>query len=260
MDFFVTSRSEYGSFRALRCQFERKMVINFCRVNLFVGHSTSQQHASVSQWRICSGNFTYCHTEIEVADPTRSATSISVWQHEHIDQAELFLNCNLHATETLNMREIKQLFPLLIFILANPNKSARDSIFQPVSAARRMMESGKKETSLKLSDARSCGLCYERIYVLLLSACEICTILISADRRQASVLKLWEQFIFRFMYISDSSCGLHSASNKYRVIIRSASNKYRVIILRCIFQSTQIAQIHIKLSANTSKTLFIHTV
>ena len=31
---------------------------------------TSQQQASVSQGRICSDNFTCCHTEIEVADPT----------------------------------------------------------------------------------------------------------------------------------------------------------------------------------------------
>ena len=30
---------------------------------------TSQQHASVSQGRICSDNFTCCHAEIEVADP-----------------------------------------------------------------------------------------------------------------------------------------------------------------------------------------------
>ena len=37
---------------------------------LFVGCLTSQQHASVSQGRICSDNFTCCHTEIEVADPT----------------------------------------------------------------------------------------------------------------------------------------------------------------------------------------------
>ena len=39
-------------------------------VCLFVGCLTSQQHASVSQGRICSGNFKCCHTEIEVADPT----------------------------------------------------------------------------------------------------------------------------------------------------------------------------------------------
>ena len=37
---------------------------------MFVGCLTSQQHASVSQGRICSDNFTCCHTEIEVADPT----------------------------------------------------------------------------------------------------------------------------------------------------------------------------------------------
>ena len=35
-----------------------------------VGCLTSQQHASVSQGRICLDIFTCCHTEIEVADPT----------------------------------------------------------------------------------------------------------------------------------------------------------------------------------------------
>ena len=35
-----------------------------------VGCFTSQQQASVSQGRICSDNFTCCHTEIEVADQT----------------------------------------------------------------------------------------------------------------------------------------------------------------------------------------------
>ena len=37
---------------------------------LLVGCLTFQQQASVSQGRICSDNFTCCHTEIEVADPT----------------------------------------------------------------------------------------------------------------------------------------------------------------------------------------------
>ena len=35
-----------------------------------VGCLTSQQHASVSQGRICSDSLTCCHTEIEVADQT----------------------------------------------------------------------------------------------------------------------------------------------------------------------------------------------
>ena len=35
---------------------------------LFVGSLASQQHASVSQGRICYDNLTYCHTEIEAAD------------------------------------------------------------------------------------------------------------------------------------------------------------------------------------------------
>ena len=39
-------------------------------VCLLVGCLTSQQHASVSQGRVCTDNFTCCHTEIEVADPT----------------------------------------------------------------------------------------------------------------------------------------------------------------------------------------------
>ena len=37
---------------------------------LFVGCLTSQQHASVSQGRVCSDTFTCCHTEIEFADQT----------------------------------------------------------------------------------------------------------------------------------------------------------------------------------------------
>ena len=41
-----------------------------CTACLFVGCLTSQQHASVSQGRICTDNFTCCHTEIEAADPT----------------------------------------------------------------------------------------------------------------------------------------------------------------------------------------------
>ena len=39
-------------------------------VCLFVGCLTSQQHASVSQGRICSDNLTCCHTETEAADQT----------------------------------------------------------------------------------------------------------------------------------------------------------------------------------------------
>ena len=39
----------------------------FC---LLVGCLTSQQHASVSQGRICTDNLTCCHTEMEAADQT----------------------------------------------------------------------------------------------------------------------------------------------------------------------------------------------
>ena len=52
----------------------------FTIVCLLVGCLTSQQQASVSQGRICSDNFTCCHTEIEVADPTFYLT-----QSQYID-------------------------------------------------------------------------------------------------------------------------------------------------------------------------------
>ena len=45
---------------------------------LFLGCLTPQQHASVSQGRICSYNFTCCHTEIEVADQTFHLTNHSI--------------------------------------------------------------------------------------------------------------------------------------------------------------------------------------
>ena len=45
-----------------------------------VGCLTSRQHASVSQGRICSDNFTCCHNEIEVADQTFRLT-----QSQNID-------------------------------------------------------------------------------------------------------------------------------------------------------------------------------
>ena len=41
-----------------------------CAVCLLIGCLTSQQQASVSQGRICTDNFTCCHTEIEAADQT----------------------------------------------------------------------------------------------------------------------------------------------------------------------------------------------
>ena len=45
-------------------------VLERALVCLLVGCLTSQQQASVSQGRICSDNFTCCHTEIDVADQT----------------------------------------------------------------------------------------------------------------------------------------------------------------------------------------------
>ena len=44
--------------------------VNAVAVCLLVGCLTSQQHPSVSQGRICTDNFTCCHTETEAADQT----------------------------------------------------------------------------------------------------------------------------------------------------------------------------------------------
>ena len=49
---------------------ERKEKKKMKKKQMFVGCLTSQQHASVFQGRICSDNFTCCHTETEVADQT----------------------------------------------------------------------------------------------------------------------------------------------------------------------------------------------
>ena len=60
-----------SSRREMKRQTEEMMGRQHQRVVcLLVGCLTSQQQASVSQGRICSDNFTCCHTEIEVADPT----------------------------------------------------------------------------------------------------------------------------------------------------------------------------------------------
>ena len=52
------------------CVLVNHMLVAQYGIVLLVGCLTSQQHASESQGRICSDNFTCCHTEIEVADPT----------------------------------------------------------------------------------------------------------------------------------------------------------------------------------------------
>ena len=57
-----------SSFSSRRSEWYKRTDCLF--VCLLVGCLTSQQHASVSQGRICSDNFTCCHTEIEAAYPT----------------------------------------------------------------------------------------------------------------------------------------------------------------------------------------------
>ena len=62
-----------------RVGLEMCVVISVCGLMgemLLVGCLTSQQHASVSQGRICSDDFTCCHTETEVVDQTFHLTQL----------------------------------------------------------------------------------------------------------------------------------------------------------------------------------------
>ena len=63
-DHTLVARKLYGSQEDLR------RTATYIEVGGLVGCLTSQQHASVSQGRICSDNLTCCHKEIEVADQT----------------------------------------------------------------------------------------------------------------------------------------------------------------------------------------------
>ena len=64
----LETRSCYLMFRMVRRL--RIWKLSSCFRCLLIGCLTSQQHASVSQGRICTDNFTCCHTEIEAADQT----------------------------------------------------------------------------------------------------------------------------------------------------------------------------------------------
>ena len=54
------------------------------KVCLFGGCLTSQQRASVSEVRICTDNFTCCHTETEVANQTFYLTGSTSPSADHI--------------------------------------------------------------------------------------------------------------------------------------------------------------------------------
>ena len=65
---YLLSGPDYVACECQEEEEERQREVGF--VCWLVGCLTSQQQASVSQGRICLDNFTCCHTEIQVADPT----------------------------------------------------------------------------------------------------------------------------------------------------------------------------------------------
>ena len=65
---YLVSSSSLRNISNKRCCFTSSSLFIQSKNILIVGSLMSQQHASVSQGRICSDKFTCCHTEIEVAD------------------------------------------------------------------------------------------------------------------------------------------------------------------------------------------------
>ena len=61
-------QTKWSGTKALKCPMTPQIPISNCC--WLVGCLMSQQHASASQGRVCSNNFTCCHTEIEVEDQT----------------------------------------------------------------------------------------------------------------------------------------------------------------------------------------------
>ena len=89
---------------------------------------TSQQHASVSQGRICTHNFTCCHTEIEFADQTSTSPSHSIMTPGRPVPA-LTLQCQAPGREAAGV----PIFKLLIWL--DPEKSHRKRDSNPGSSA-----------------------------------------------------------------------------------------------------------------------------
>ena len=88
-------------------------------VGLFVCCLTSQQHASVSQGRICTDNLTCCYTEIEVEDQTFYLT-----QSQYQSQRWLY---------NASVDTVVPIFKSLVWL--DPEKSRRKRDSNPGSAA-----------------------------------------------------------------------------------------------------------------------------
>ena len=96
---------------------------------LLVGCLTSQQHASVSQGRICSDNFTRCHTEIEVADKT-----LHVTQSQYTDTGPTSPNTDPKTPGAWQGSLWSAIFPLHRYD-STPKKSRRKPDLNPGSSA-----------------------------------------------------------------------------------------------------------------------------
>ena len=79
MYFVILQSPTRATIRSTKADREREEGERSTHTKLFVGCLTSQQHASASQGRICSDNFTCCHTEIEVADQTYPSYPLTVY-------------------------------------------------------------------------------------------------------------------------------------------------------------------------------------
>ena len=95
------------------------------RCGLLVGCLTSQQHASVSQGRICSDNLTCCHTEIEAADQTFYLT-----QSQYTDTGPI-----RPSTDPIMPGRVATGVPIFKWYDSTPEKSRGKRVSNPVSSA-----------------------------------------------------------------------------------------------------------------------------
>ena len=95
----------------------------------FVGCLTSQLQASVSQGQICWGNFTCCHTEIEVAEPTFYLTQSQYTRHRAYQSQRWPYNVSRPGRVATGV----QVFKSLVWL--DPEKSRRKWDSNPGSSA-----------------------------------------------------------------------------------------------------------------------------
>ena len=165
---------------------------------LFVGCLTSQQHACVSQGRICSNNFKCCHTEKEVADQTLYLT-----QSQYTDTGPIGPSADPKRQAPGRVVTGVPMFKSLVGL--DPEKSRRKWDSNPGSSS--LEEGALSSRPTRRSRGRE-DWCWSPGQVIMLMYKKCC----SGDysgRRDVSVLRLGE--------IASTICGLYLSVAVYLI-------------------------------------------